>query len=733
MPWPKETRYLGKARARAEAPAKVTGRAQYTTDIAPPGLLYAAVFRSRWAAAEIRSIALDKARAAPGIRAAILAQDCPRTVHFYGEELAALAGTSRQAVLDALELIDVEAKPLAPVVHELDAIQPDAPRVNADRPNLCEAVVEKHGDADAAFASAAAVAEGTFSTPVLFHQPMEPHGVTIKVEGADATAWASTQGVFNAREAVARALETPQSNVRVLCEHMGGGFGGKIEAWTHTDLCAKLARAVGGAPVRLVLTRFEQALSVGNRPGTFQRVKLAADRAGKFTGYELTVFGTPGWTAHPSDPGGGVVDFPAPFFYQVPNTRVRRAKLATNAGPATWMRAPGFPVAAVAMEGIIDELAVKLGADPVELRQKNEIDPNGLRQHEFRLGAERFRWKQKYRAPGSAPGPVKVGVGCAGGAWWGAGGNTQADVQINPDGTVEVRVGTQDLGTGSRTVAQLVAAEILGLDADRVVAHIGDTRLPPSGLSGGSTTTASISPAVFDACENALAELKKVSGSDDPRGARWTEACAKLDAPLVAHGRWREGLSSGGVGGVQFAEVEVDTETGFVRVRKILAVQDCGLVVNRLTCESQINGGVIMGLGFALGEQRVLDARTGVVLNANFETYKLPGAADMPDIDILLLDMPERGVIGVAEPCTVPTAAAIANAVAHALGVRVWSLPLTPDKVLAALGKLPPEGVEARQAEADALNAAFAQVAAASVNPSPQQSSLPRHKKKIYA
>jgi xanthine dehydrogenase YagR molybdenum-binding subunit len=731
MPWPKETRYLGKARPRVEAPAKVTGRAQYTTDIAPSGLLYAAVFRSRWAAAEIRSINLEKARAAPGIRAAVLAQNCPRTVHFHGQELAALAGTSRQAVLDALDLIEVEAKPLPAVVHELDAIQPDAPRVNADRANLCEAVVEKYGDADAAFASAAAVVEGTFTTPVLFHQPMEPHGLTIKCEGEDATAWASTQGVFNTREAVARALETSQSNVRVLCEHMGGGFGGKIEAWAHNDLCAKLARAAGGAPVRLVLTRSEQALSVGNRPATFQHVKLAADRDGKFTGYELTVFGTPGWTAHPGDPGGSVVDFPAPFFYQVPNTRVRRAKLATHAGPATWMRAPGFPVAAVAMEGIIDELAVKLGADPVELRLKN--DPNGLRQQEFRLGAERFGWKQKYRAPGSSPGPAKVGVGCAGGAWWGAGGNTQADVQVNPDGTVEVRVGTQDLGTGSRTVAQLVAAEILGLDAGRVVARVGDTQLPPSGVSGGSTTTASISPAVFDACENALTELKKAAGVDDPRGARWNEACARLDAPLVAHGRWHEGLSSGGVGGVQFAEVEADTETGFVRVRKILAVQDCGLVVNRLTCESQINGGVIMGLGFALYERRVMDARTGVVLNANFETYKLPGAADMPDIDILLLDMPERGVIGVAEPCTVPTAAAIANAVANALGVRVWSLPLTPDKVLAALGKLPPEGKETQKTAAAALDAAFAQVAAAPVGSSPQQSSLPRHRRKIYA
>jgi xanthine dehydrogenase YagR molybdenum-binding subunit len=267
---------------------------------------------------------------------------------------------------------------------------------------------------------------------------------------------------------------------------------------------------------------------------------------------------------------------------------------------------------------------------------------------------------------------------------------TQAEIEIHSDGTVEVRTGTQDLGTGSRTVAQVVAADRLQIDPKLVSVRIGDTRLPWSGASGGSQTTASVAPAIYDACDNVLAELKRLSGLEDPRGVGWKTACAKIgESPLQVRGKWREGLANTGACGVQFAEVEVDTETGRVKVRRILVVQDVGAVINKLTCESQINGGVIMGLGYALFEQRVMDARAGVVLNSNFETYKVPGLADIPDIDVLLLDEPERGVIGVGEPCTIPTASAIANAVANAIGVRVPDLPITPDRVLRALGRVP--------------------------------------------
>jgi len=715
MAWPKETKHLGKATPRVEAPVKVSGRAKFTSDVAPAGMLYGAILRSVWGSARIKSVNLSKALAAPGIKAGLIARELPFQARYSGDEIAALAGTSRNAVLGALELIEVEAEPQPFVVDELEAIQADAPRVVADRPNLGEGTVKVTNDVDAAFARAAAVVEGNFRTQVEIHHPMEPHGHVTQWEGDELTAWSSTQGVYGVRDALSKQLNLSQSKVRVICEHMGGGFGSKFGPGNEGILSAKLAR-LAGAPVRLMLTRFEQALAVGNRPSSFQKIKLGADAEGKLTAFDLQSFGTPGYSSGVSSAGGsGGAAFPAPYIYRPEATRVKQGSVAVNAGLSAPMRAPGHPVASFGMESILDDLAVKLGMDPVAIRLKN--DPSELRRREYELGAERFEWSRKYRKPGSSPGTVKVGVGCAGAAWMSGGRGTQAEAHVNADGTMEIRVGTQDLGTGSRTVVQVVAAEILGIDLEQITVRIGDTRFPPSGASGGSTTTASVSPAIFDTCENVLAELRTLSGLEDPRGPRWKDACKKIGGtPLTVRGKWKEGLSTGGACGVQFAEVEVDTETGFVKLRKILAVQDCGTVVNRLTCESQINGGVIMGIGYALYEERLMDARTGVVLNPNFETYKLPGFADIPPIEILLLDMPERGVIGVGEPCTIPTAAAIANAVANALGVRVTSLPITPNKVLAALGKIPGATPTARVSPDIPL--AFAQLAALPVLPS---------------
>ncbi len=686
MPWPTQGKYLGKSKPRAEGPAKAAGRAKFTTDVVVPGMLYGAILRSKWPAAHIRAIDLSQALAAPGIKAALAMRPEEFDVFYYGAELAAIAGTSRQAVLDALALIKVDAEPRPFVVNETDAIKPDAPSVNAGKPNLGYGKVNEKGDVDAAFAAAAAVIEGNYSTQVELHQPLEPHGHVVQWEGDAMTAWASSQGVHGARDVFVRSLKLKPDQVRVLCEHMGGGFGSKFSPNTEGILCARLAK-LAGAPVRLVLSRFEESLGVGNRPSSFQRIKLGADADGKLTAFELESYGTPGFNSGISNAGGsGRASFPAPYIYRPATSRVKQGSVSVNAGPSCPMRAPGHPVASAGIEAALDDLAAKLGIDPVEIRLRN--DPNEIRQREYKLGIERFGWKEKYRKPGSSQGPVKVGVGCAGSGWMSQWNQTEADIEVRSDGSVEVRIGTQDLGTGSRTVVQVVTAELLDVDPSLITPTIGDTRLPFSGASGGSETTASVCPAIYDACEKLLAELKKRSGLEDPRGANWKTACAKLGAtPLTVHGKWREGLANTGACGVQFAEVEVDTETGFVKLRKIVVVQDCGAVVNRLTCESQINGGVIMGIGYALYERRVMDARTGVVLNPNFETYKLPGAADVPEIDILLLDMPERGVIGVGEPCTIPTASAIANAVANALGVRVPDLPITPDRVLAALAK----------------------------------------------
>jgi len=688
--WPAETKYISHSTARIDGAAKVTGKARYSSDIQATGWLYGMILRSKWPAAKITDINLDKALQVPGIKAAVLARSKEFTVRYYGEELAAVAGTSKQACLDALRAIEVTAQPLPFVVNEADAKKADAPRVWENSPNYTEPNARDHGDVNTAFGECAAVIEGVYSTPVQIHNPMETAGNTISWTDDGLTAWSSTQGISSVRDGLAGSLKLEQSKVRVITEYMGGGFGAKFGSGVEGTLAANLSREAK-APVRLMLTRFDQALAVGNRPSSFQRIKLGAAADGTLLAFELDNYGTAGIGAGgDAGGGGGGANIPAPYLYKVANTRVKQAAVAVNAGSARAFRAPGNPPASLGMESAMDDLAVKLGMDPIEFRLKN--DPNKFRQREYAIGVEKFGWKQKYRKPGSSPGVVKTGIGCAGAAWP-AGGpskNTHGEAQINPDGTIEIRLGVQDIGTGTRTVIAVVAAEMLGLKPEQITVKVGDTRFPPGPGSGGSTTCPSISPTVFDICTKALQQLQTQSGIADARGQNWFAACKKMGVnSLMVSGQWIEGLSSNPAGGVQFAEVEVDTETGMVTVNKMLGVHDCGLIVNQITLESQINGGIIMGMGYALYEERVMDALSGVMLNPNFETYKLPGIADVPEIEIVLINMPERGVIGIGEPATVPTAGAIANAVANAIGVRVGSLPITPAKVLAALGKVP--------------------------------------------
>ena len=690
--WPAETKYISHPTLRVDATAKVTGRARYSSDIQADGWLYGMILRSKWPAAKILSVNLDPARQIPGIKAAVVARDGEFTVRFYGEEIAAVAGTSKQACLDALRAIVVKADPSPQfAVNENEARKADAPQVWAGRSNVAAGRPREQGNVDQAFGECAAVIEGFYTTPVQIHNPMETHGNTVSWTEEGVTAWASTQGISSVRDGLAGALQLDHSKVRVITDFMGGGFGAKFGAGAEGVLAARLSREAK-APVRLMLTRFDQALAVGNRPSSFQKIKMGALADGTLHAFEAENYGTAGIGAGAdAGGGGGGADIPMPYLYKVPNSRVKQSHVAVNAGSARAFRAPGNPPASYGMESAMDDLAMKLGMDPLEFRLKN--DSNEVRQREYAIGAEKFGWKEKYRKPGSSPGVVKTGIGCAGAAWP-AGGpsrNTHGETQINPDGSVEFRLGVQDIGTGTKTVIAVVAAEMLGLKPEQITVKIGDTNFPPGPGSGGSTTCASVSPTVYDICQRGLQQLQQQTGVADARGKNWFAACKKLGVnPLVVHGNWIEGLSNRPAYGVQFAEVAVDTETGLVTVKKVVAVHDCGLMIDTLTLESQINGGVIMGMGYALYEERVMDDLSGVLLNPNFETYKLPGIADVPEIEVVLLNMPERGVIGIGEPATVPTAAAIGNAVANALGVRVGSLPITPAKVLAALGKVPP-------------------------------------------
>jgi xanthine dehydrogenase YagR molybdenum-binding subunit len=373
------------------------------------------------------------------------------------------------------------------------------------------------------------------------------------------------------------------------------------------------------------------------------------------------------------------------------------------------MRAPGHPQGSFNTEIMMDELADKVNMDPVEFRIKNlpPEAPNAMWGSYLREGAAEFGWDKRHPTGDKTAGPVKTGMGVSIHTWGGGGrGPAQAHCEIASDGGVVMRVGTQDLGTGTRTLVAVITADAFGLQPSQVKPEIGDTLYGVSPTSGGSTTAASVSPGIRVAAVKALDALKervaaslgvdaaslvaaggRIQVKDEPsKGMSWADACKHIGPqPIVADGDWRAGMSSTTTSGAQFAEVSVDVETGIVKVKRVLVLQDCGLVVSRLTAESQCYGGVIGSLNFALFEDRILDRNTGQMVNPNMEWYLLAGMSDIPRIDVRIKDQPERGVIGLGEPPTVSTAAAIALAVRNATGVTVRSLPLTPARILASL------------------------------------------------
>jgi xanthine dehydrogenase YagR molybdenum-binding subunit len=357
---------------------------------------------------------------------------------------------------------------------------------------------------------------------------------------------------------------------------------------------------------------------------------------------------------------------------------------------------------------MMDELADRARIDPLEFRLRNlpPDAPNARWRTYYPMGAQKIGWSRRHPTGDPTPGPLKRGMGCSGHLWGGAGQGTRVHLEIHPDGGVVVQCGTQDIGTGTKTIVTMVAAESLGLELNQVNAQIGDSNYPFSGASGGSTTAASVSPAVRVTAGKALDALLarvaptlgvqpnqltasggRVQVRDNPsRNLAWRDACKLLGTePVSVDGQWEAGLSSSGSSGVQFAEVEVDVETGITRIMKIVAIQDCGLIVDKLTAESQTYGGIIASINFALYEDRILDRNTAQMVNPNMEFYLMASPSDVPEIDLTLINQPERGVIGIGEPPTVATASAIANAVANATGVRIRSLPLTPAKIIAAL------------------------------------------------
>jgi xanthine dehydrogenase YagR molybdenum-binding subunit len=466
-----------------------------------------------------------------------------------------------------------------------------------------------------------------------------------------------------------------------------------------------------------MLDRRAELEVAGARPSAYARVKVGAKKDGTLVAWEHSGWGTGGI-------GGGGAP-PLPYVVNVPNQRKQHTAIANHIGSARAWRAPNHPQACLITMSALEDLAAKLKMDPMDFFLKNiELASPRARiySEEIHKADELIGWKKNWHPrPDSTAGPIKRGMGMSFHTWGGRGHNSENDFSIHPDGSVLVRLGSQDLGTGTRTCIQMVAAESLGVPFEAVKVELGDTQYPPSGGSGGSTTIGGVSSSTRRGAIDALnllfakvasglnakpEELEAVNGTvrvaaDPKRSLSWKQACAKLGAmPVTARGVNKSGmtpdLTNSGVGGVQMADVSVDTETGIVKVNKMVAVQDCGLIIDLKTAESQVYGALIMGIAYSLYEEKIMDEATGRMLNADMEFYRLTGIGDFGDLVVHMMTGPgydERGVIGLAEPPVVSPGAAISNAVANAIGVRVPYLPLTPDRVLAAL-----EGKEARRA-----------------------------------
>jgi xanthine dehydrogenase YagR molybdenum-binding subunit len=754
LPLNAELKSIGQPVHRIDGPFKTTGRARYTADVYLPGMLYAAMVDSTVAHARIRSIDTRKAQAYPGVKGVYVlehlsdvaevmdkSKELPSKypiVRFAGQPIAGVAATTQAAAFEAAKLVEIDYEQLPFVTSVEEARRPNAPAVypapavmggsagggggaanvpqkgNVRGPAIGPRGGEK-GSTQKGFAEAEAVIEGDFKTQVETHSALETHGVVADWKPDMLTVYASTQGTSTVRDEMAEVFNIPKSRVRVITEYMGGGFGAKFGAGNFGVVAASLSKQTG-APVKLMLTRKEEHLSVGNRPDARIHLKAGAKKDGTLTALHLVSYGTAGVGT-----GAGTAG-PTQNMYKCENVLTEENDVFINAGPAAAMRAPGHPQGCFALEQIIDELAEKIGMDPLEFRDK--MDESPARREERRIGAQMANWSSR-RKPGADPGSIKRGLGVAQSVWYRIGNmDSAAEVRITRDGSVELLSGVQDIGGGIRTVLAQTVAEELGLRPQDVSVRIGDTNFPQGPPSGGSTTTNSITPAARDAAYKAKQQFLhqvapllnttpdqimlrdgKVSARNSSASLNFRQAASRMKTDEVGarasrvedYGNDSDARGSRRrsrfitYGGVQFAQVAVDTETGVVRVEKVWAVHDCGRPMNPLLLESQINGGVIQGLSYALYENRVLDRNSGLMLNPNLEQYKIAGSRETPEIHVHVIEqyygLSSTDAGGIGEPAKIPTAAAIANAFYNATGVRIREIPMRPATVLAALRK----------------------------------------------
>jgi len=693
---------IGRRISRIDGPWKSSGRIQYSYDVNRPNMLHGKMVFSPYAHAKVVSIDTSAAEKMPGVKAVDIITEPGKEVFWAGHEVAAVAAETEEQARDAARRIQVRYEKLPHLVSDVD------PRKAGEHTK--QLAEQTDGNPDQALQQAEVTSEGEYGVPVITHCCLESHGQVAEWDGDNLTIYASTQNVSGMPAEMARAkIADSADKVRVLTPVMGGGFGSKFGADTWGLACARLAKKAG-RPVKMMLERDQELMAAGARPSMYARVKVGAKKDGTLTGWTSESWGTGG-----PDAQGGAPNIP--YVVRIPDRRAQHTAVLTNIGPARAWRAPNHPQMCLITMSALDDLAAKLAMDPVEMLQKNIQMTGQLAKTysaELEKAAELMDWKKKWHPRGDkTPGPIKRGWGVSIHTWGGGGHPSNCNCTIQPDGSVSASLGSQDLGTGTRTVIGIITAETMGLPLEAVKVNIGDSKYPADGASGGSTTVGGVSASTRRAATAALNqlldkvapslnakpdELEAVDGQicvkgNPGRAISWKQACAKLGtASITGVGQRERGddLISSGVGGAQMAEVSVDTETGLVQVDKLVAVQDCGLIIDLKTAESQVYGACIMGITYSLFEHKIMDEQTGRCLNADLEFYKLAGIGDFGDIVVHMMTGPgydERGVIGLGEPPVISPGAAISNAVANAIGVRVPTLPLTPDKVLGALGK----------------------------------------------
>ena len=700
---------VGREATRLDGAERAGGEAMYTADLTFPGMLHAAVLRSPYSRARVRSLDLAPALDASGVRAVLGPGDVDALTDepgYVGAPVAAVAADTDALARAAVESISVEWELEEPLVDPDEAVEQEA--------FLGEPRRYQRGDLDRALAEADVVVEAEYRTQVALHNCMEPHGAVCRWVGDTLEVYISTQFIWGVRSDVAQALGLPEDRVRVVCEFMGGGFGSKNGPREHTYVAAELAKRTGRA-VRCFNDRREENLDAGNRNATIQRLVAGARADGTLTalgGEFVNAVGFRGFSASTSGP--------MQMLYACPNVRTTEYGTKLNVPPNAAFRAPGFVEGTFGLECLLDELAAKLELDPLELRRKNHADSDLLDDRPFSsknlLDCYRraeTHWERRHEVRARTEGPWKRGVGLASQIWYGGGGPpSYAWVRVGADGRVTVVTAMQDIGTGTRTAMAQIAAEELGVPLERVRVELGDSaRGPYASISAGSSTTPSMGPAVRSAAADVARQILEIAAQRydleqrvlsikngkvvSANGGSWPleeVTCLLEDGQIL--GKGARGPNPTGMRvltfGVQVAEVAVDVETGEVRVERVAAIHDVGRIINPLGARSQMEGGIIQAVGYALTEQRIDDPATGIPLTRTLDAYKVPTIADVPDIVAEFIDVPDEhltnlGSKGLGEPPIIPTAAAIANAIRDATGADVHSLPITREEMLRAL------------------------------------------------